>query len=87
MRDIPVKNMEEYEKLKEIIASYYLSKGDTIVLVRPLVGGKSSFTGNEIANEIEKGTKFGQKMLTNLVKLTIELVSRGQETLKSPKYK
>lgn len=73
--------METYQSLINVVASKYRSHGESVTLVSPCIG-KSSWTGNELANEIEKQTEFGQKLVHNLVLLSLDLVSRGIETIK-----
>ena len=40
--------------------------------------GDKSYTKRELANEIENETEFGIKMLTQMVSLAFDLLSRGK---------
>ena len=68
------------DNLINTMVADFRSKGDTVML-QTLCMGKSQYTGNELADEIENGTEFGQELVNNLVLLTIDLVARGKETL------
>lgn len=72
--------MEEYKKLIKIVADRYRTYGDKIAL-QSLCIGKSSWTGNELADEIENQTEHGQRLVNNLVLLAVDLVTRGQEKI------
>ncbi len=54
--------------------------GDAVALQSPSIG-KSSWTGNELADEIENQTEHGQRLVNNLILLAVDLVTRGQETI------
>lgn len=72
--------MEAYQNLTKVVANHYRGFGDKIAL-QVLQIGKNQFTGNELADEVEAQTEFGQKLVQNLVILALDLVSRGKETL------
>ena len=72
--------MDLVYKLKERLAKTYRAYGDKVMLLSPGVG-KCSWTGNEIADEIENETEFGVKQMHKLLNLTIDLVSRDKEKL------
>jgi hypothetical protein len=76
--------MEAYQNLTKVVASHYRGFGDKIVL-QILQIGKNQYTGNELADEVEAQTEFGQKLINNLVLLALDLVSRGKETLVNEK--
>lgn len=66
---------ESIDKLKKTVVSTYQKFGyDTACVIR---GGRS-YTGHEIANEIESETEFGLSFLENLLNLTAELVKRDK---------
>ncbi len=72
--------MEPYQNLTKIVADKYRGYGDEVALLSLSIG-KSSWTGNELADEIENQTEFGQRLVNNLVLLSLDLVTRGQETI------
>ena len=63
------------EIIKQKLIDAYKSIGDDIAL---LTKDKKSYTGYAIANEIEKETEFGISMINNILKLTIDLLSRNK---------
>jgi len=67
--------MDLTQKLKDKTISTYRKFGDDKAV---LLKGKRSYTGHEIANEIENETEFGVRMLNNLLSLTIDLISRDK---------
>lgn len=68
--------MELTEQLKQHVASIYRKKyGDNPALTQLKIDGKT-YTGNEIANEIENETDFGVEQLKKLLNLTIDLIQR-----------
>ena len=66
--------MDLTQKLKEKVVSRFLKFGDD----KALLIGKKTYTGNEIAKEIEDETEFGVETINKLLKLTIDLVARGK---------
>lgn len=70
------------ENLINTMVTDFRSKGDTVIL-QTLCMGKSQYTGNELADEIENFTEFGQELVNNLVLLTIDLVARGKESIET----
>ncbi len=68
---------ESIEKLKELMVSTYKKMGDKKALTTRVIGGKS-YTGNEIAKEIEDETEIGLKMMDNIIQLSVDLVSRDK---------
>lgn len=73
--------MELVDKLKSKIISTYRKFGnDKAVVIRE----KRSYTGQEMAEEIEKETEFGVKMIENLLLLTIDLISRDKINIELP---
>ncbi len=78
--------LESINKLKETVISTYKKFGDNTAC---LVRGSRSYTGHEIAKEIEDETDFGLSFLENLLKLTTELVKRDKinVNISSPKEK
>ena len=66
---------ESMEKLKQLMVATYRKFGDEKAL---LLKGKRSYTGNEIADEIENETEFGIKMVDNMIQLTIDLLKRDK---------
>lgn len=73
--------MEAYQNLIKIVADRYRTYGDAVALQSPCIG-KSTWTGNELADEIENQTEHGQRLVNNLILLAVDLVTRGQETIK-----
>lgn len=67
---------ESIEELKQKVIAVYKKKGDSISLIMKTKPGKNSWTGNEIAKEIEEETALGIKMIDKLIQLTIDLISR-----------
>lgn len=71
--------MKEYNELKQAVIQMYRTKiGSKLgVQLRRLESeGKNKWTGNEIADEIEKNTEFGQNQMKSLMALTVDLISR-----------
>lgn len=66
------------QKLKNSLIEKYKEFGDKVCLV----SGKNSWTGNQVADEIEKESETGVRLLNGILNLTIELLSRQKETLK-----
>ena len=66
---------ESMEKLKQLMVATYRKFGDEKAL---LLKGKRSYTGNEIADEIENETEFGIEMVDNMIQLTINLLKRDK---------
>lgn len=66
---------ESIEKLKQLMVKTYRKFGDETAL---LIKDKRSYTGNEIAEEIENETEFGIKMVDNMIQLTIDLLKRDK---------
>ncbi len=65
------------ESLKSNISNYYRGYGDGTVLYK----GEESYTGNQIANDVDNETEFGIEMVNNLINLTLDLITRGKEKL------
>lgn len=63
------------QKLKDKTISTYRKIGENKAI---LLKGKRSYTGDEIAHEIECETEFGVRILNNLLSLTIDLISRDK---------
>lgn len=71
--------MKEYNELKLAVIQMYRTKIGSklgVQLRRLEADGKNKWTGNEIADEIEKNTEFGQNQMRSLMALTVDLVSR-----------
>jgi hypothetical protein len=66
------------QKLKNTAVNTYRKIGEDKGL---LLKGKNSYTGNEIADEIEKETEIGVEILEALLNLTIDLVKRDKRNL------
>lgn len=65
---------ESMNELKSKIVSTYKKLGDK----KGLVTKGRSYTGNELAKEIEDETELGVKIIANMIMLTIDLVSRDK---------
>jgi hypothetical protein len=63
------------QKLKAIAASTYSKFGEEKSI---LIRGYKAYTGKEIAKEIEDETELGMRILSGLLKLTIDLVKRDK---------
>jgi len=63
---------ESIEKLKSSIINSYRKLGDD----KKLIKGFESYSGNQIADEIENETELGIKMIDLLIQLTIDLLNR-----------
>lgn len=74
----PIETMNLTEELKSLIIKTYKSFGDEKAL---LIKGKRSYTGNEIAEEIEKQTPFGLNIINGILKLSIDLLKRDKTHL------
>lgn len=67
-------NQKSIDKLKEEVVKSWKNHGDN----RVLVSGFNSYTGNEIAKEIEDETDFGIDTFNNIILLTIDLIKRNK---------
>jgi len=68
--------------LKERIIEYLIKQGN---LDEPyIIGGSRSYTRNQIIYEIANDTKIGADFLSNIVILSLDLLSRGKE--KTPEF-
>lgn len=63
-------------KLKNVVSETYHKYGDKKILIV----GKTSYSGNEIAQEIKNNTEFGIKQISKLINLSIDLISRNKIT-------
>lgn len=72
--------MEAYNSLIEQLVSDARAYGDEVVITS-LGLGKCTWTGNELADEVQNGTDFGKEVVNGLLSLTLELVVRGKEKL------
>ena len=66
---------ESIENIKQLMVARYRKIGDERAL---LIKGKHSYTGTEIADEIENETEFGIEILNNIFQLTIDLLKRDK---------
>lgn len=66
---------ESIKKLKQAMVSTYQRYGSETACV---VRGGRSYTGHEIADEIENETDFGLTFLESILKLTIGLIKRDK---------
>lgn len=66
-------NKLEY-KLKKHIINTFKSYGDNKIIASTI----KSYTGNEMANEIEKETEEGINQVEKIISLTIELIQRNK---------
>ncbi len=67
---------ESIDELKDLMVKTYRKFGNEKAIL--LKGGKRSYTGDEIAEEIENETEFGINMLDNIIQLTIDLLKRDR---------
>lgn len=67
---------QSFKILKDKLIKAYRKYGDKTCLVV----GDMSYTGNEVANEIQQETEFGIKCINNLIGLTIDLLARNKMT-------
>lgn len=72
--------MEAYNSLIDQLVKDARAYGDEVVITS-LGLGKCTWTGNELADEVQNGTEFGKEVVNGLVSLTLELVQRGKEKL------
>lgn len=72
--------MEELNKIKALLISEFEKKGDEKVLV----SGNTTYTGNQIIEEINNQTEFGVNVIGNILRLSLNLLERGKETYPSP---
>lgn len=70
------KKNDGFIALKNIVISTYRKLNDERALV--MKSGKMSYTGNEVADEIENETAFGVSIMSNLMKLCIDLLKRDK---------
>lgn len=71
--------LESLDKLKSKVIETYKKFGDKKAL---LIRGHNSYTGFEIADEIEKETELGIEMMNSIIQLTIDLLSRDKINVK-----
>ncbi len=65
------------EILKENIINTYKKYGDDKMIFK----GNKSYSGIELAKEVEEETEFGIDLIDNLIQLTIDLVKRDKINL------
>ncbi len=65
---------ETLETLKQKMIATFRKKGDD----KMLVTGRKSYSGNEIANEVENETEFGVDTLNKIIQLSLDLISRDK---------
>ena len=66
------------KQLKDDVIVYLTKSGD---LDKPyIIGGKKSFTKQQIIDEINNDTEDGRKFISNVVILSLDLLNRGMET-------
>jgi len=77
--------MEALEKLKQkLIADMRKS----IDADQPYISNSTgSWTKNQVADELEKGSEFGIDMLSGLIMLTLDLMSRGKAKMNKIKWR
>ena len=66
------------EELKRQMVSTYKKFGNEKALVLKTGAGKKSWTGEELAKEIEEETEFGVNLIDNMIQLAIDLVKRNR---------
>jgi len=77
--------MEAFDKLKQkLIADMRNSKDADQPYISNSTG---SWTKNQVADEVEKGTEFGIDMLSGLIMLTLDLMSRGKAKMNEIKWR
>ena len=69
------------KELKDLTVATYKKFGDD----KGLVTRGKSYTGNEVASEIENETEMGMHILGSLLSLSINLVKRQKEKLDETK--
>ena len=62
------------ELLKQKMIATFRKKGDD----KMLVTGRKSYSGNEIADAVEKETELGVNTLNNIIQLSLDLISRDK---------
>jgi hypothetical protein len=67
---------QSFKIIKDKLVKTYRKHGDVFMLA----DSKRTYTGNEIANEIEQETEFGMGCINNLIGLTVDLLSRNKMT-------
>lgn len=72
-------NENSIKELKKLVVEGYRKYGDDKALV---IKGKKSYTGFEMAKEIEDETEFGIEMVSNILQLTIDLLKRNKMQMK-----
>jgi len=66
---------ESIENIKQLLVDRYRKIGNEKAL---LIKGKHSYTGTEIAEEIENETELGIDIINNIFQLTIDLLKRDK---------
>ena len=66
--------MENTEALKKNIIRIFTRMGDK----KAVVIGNKSYSGIELANEVENETEIGIDMVNKLIRLTIDLLTRDK---------
>lgn len=72
--------MEGYKSLVKQMISDARAYGDETV-ISTLGLGKCTWTGNELADEIENETDFGKDVVNGICSLSLELIQRGKEKI------
>ena len=72
---------ESLDILKAKIVATYRKRGDSPYLTTC----DRTYSGNEVADEIEAETEFGVKCIDNLIQLTIDLLARDKMKYDKPK--
>ena len=71
---------ETFNILKKKLVKTYRKNGDNACLTVMGADGIKQYTGNEVADEIERETKFGIECINTLIGLTVDLLSRNKMT-------
>ena len=73
--------IESIDILKAKIIATYRKRGDSPYLTTR----NKTYSGNEVADEIEAETEFGVECVNNLIQLTIDLLARDKMKYDKPK--
>jgi 23S rRNA pseudoU1915 N3-methylase RlmH len=68
---------ESVETLKTKIATSFRKHGDKQALI-VMDKNPRTYTGNQVADEIERETEFGVECISTVINLTVDLLSRDK---------
>lgn len=77
-RELIVKH-NDTDRVKDALESYLKHQEDQDAV---MLCGSKSYSAQDLINEINNGTEFGERTVDNIINLTISLLLRGKESIK-----